>query len=68
MFALFFQGFTYENDLQQAGLARTYYERFIEKYPTHLLLPTVQASLSNLSESPEDLIKKFRKQWMIDYD
>lgn len=59
--ALFFQGFTYENDLKQAELARTYYEQFIEKYPTHPLLPTVQASLSSLTESPEDLIKKFKK-------
>ncbi|MFK7933992.1 MAG: tol-pal system YbgF family protein [Saprospiraceae bacterium] len=60
--SLFFQGFTYENDLGKPELARSYYERFIEKYPTHPLLATVQSSLLNLTETPAELIERFKKQ------
>lgn len=59
---LFFQGFTYENDLQQPELARTYYQLFIEKYPHHSLLPTVEASLKNLTQTPAELIRAFEQQ------
>lgn len=60
--ALFFQGFTYENDLQQPEQAKEYYQLFIKKYPQHPLISTVQACLLNLSETPVELIKKFKKQ------
>lgn len=59
--ALFMQGFTLENNLKNTKLAKEHYEQFVEQYPQHHLINTVQASLKNLNKSLEELIKEFQK-------
>jgi len=59
--ALFLQAFTFETMLNDASSAKSYYTQFVEKFPTHKLVPQAQLSIQNLSKSPEDLIKEFQK-------
>lgn len=59
--AVFMQGFTYENNLQDFDNAKRYYLQFIEKYPKHSLREQAILALKNLGKSPEDLIKEFQK-------
>lgn len=60
--ALFLQGFTFENNLQDKQQARSYYEQFLSKFPDHKLAKQVKLSLDQLNLSPEELIKSFEKQ------
>jgi len=57
--ALFLQAFTFETMLNDQSRAKSYYEQFIEKFPTHKLVEQAQLSIQTLSKSPEDLIKEF---------
>lgn len=59
--ALFMQGFTFDNNLQDKSQARSCYQRFIQLFPKHHLLTTVNISLQQLSKTPEELIKEFQK-------
>ena len=58
-YALFLQGFIYENQLGDPMKARPYYEAFLKKYPDHPIAGDVSFSLENLGKSPEDLIREF---------
>lgn len=59
--ALFMQGFTYENNLNDKVNAKKCYKSFLQKYPNHPQKHTVQLSLENIDASPEDLIKRFKQ-------
>lgn len=61
--SLFLKAFTADKDLEDVGMATTYYERFLQKYPDHpqardarMLLDILQSD-----QSPEELIKQFEK-------
>jgi outer membrane protein assembly factor BamD (BamD/ComL family) len=58
-FAIFLQGFIYENQAGDAVKARPYYEEFLRKYPDHPIAGDVSFSLENLGKSPEELIREF---------
>jgi len=60
--ALFFQGFTCENNLKDTSRAKKYYNAFLEKHPNHEYADQVQMLLKNIDISPEDLIKRFQEQ------
>lgn len=58
-FAIFLQGFIYENQAGNPVKAKPYYEEFLRKYPDHPIAGDVSFSLENLGKSPEELIKQF---------
>ncbi len=58
-YALFLQGFIYENQLGDPMKAKPYYEAFLKKYPDHPIAGDVSFSLENLGKSPEQLIREF---------
>src|SRR5688572_10639075 len=55
-YALFLQGFIYENQLGDSMKAKPYYEAFLKKYPDHPIAGDVSFSLENLGKTPEQLI------------
>ncbi len=60
--ALFLQGFTAENQMQDIPIAKGYYNRFLEEYPNHTYADQVKMLLKNIDISPEELIKSFQKK------
>jgi len=65
-YALFLQGFIYENQIGDPAKAKPYYEKFLSQYPNHPLVKDVNFSLQNLGKSPEDLIKEFESRQTAD--
>lgn len=57
--ALFLQGFTYENDLQNKEKAKECYVRFLNAYPKHDLSDDVNMALEKIDIPLEELIKQF---------
>lgn len=53
--ALFMVGFVNANYLQDMDAARKAYKAFIEKYPNHELVPSVQFELDNLGKSFDEI-------------
>ena len=60
--ALFMQGFVAENHKQDIDQAKVFYQKFLEKYPDHVLANDCRMLLQQLSLSPEALIEMFEKQ------
>ena len=60
--ALFMQGFVAENHLHNTDKAKECYEKFLKLYPDHALAGDARILLSQLSISPEDLVKMFEQQ------
>ena len=60
--ALFMQGFVAENHRQDVEQAKVFYQKFLEKYPDHVLANDCRMLLQQLSLSPEALIEMFEKQ------
>ncbi len=60
--ALFMQGFVAENHKQDVEQAKVFYQKFLEKYPDHVLANDCRMLLQQLSLSPEALIEMFEKQ------
>ncbi|MDQ3051232.1 MAG: tetratricopeptide repeat protein [Bacteroidota bacterium] len=58
-YALFLQGFIYENQVGDPVKARPYYEAFIKTYPDHPIAGDVSFSLEHLGKTPEELIRGF---------
>jgi tetratricopeptide (TPR) repeat protein len=61
--ALFLQGFTYDNHLNQLEEAASHYEAFLERYPKHPIAGDVQMLLeaAKSGKSPDEMIKEFEK-------
>lgn len=53
--SLFMKGFTLANDLEDYEGAKAVYEDFMEKYPGHELVASVEWELSNLGRDINDL-------------
>lgn len=60
-YALFLQGFVFEDQLKDYEKAKATYEQFIEKYPDHPMTESAQFSLKHLGKSPEELIREFEE-------
>ncbi len=54
---LFLKGFIIENELNNEELARTTYEAFLNKYPSHDLADDVKFLVENLGKSNEEILK-----------
>lgn len=61
-YALFLQGFIYENQIGDPLKAKPYYESFLKSYPDHQIAGDVRFSLNNLGKSPEELIREFESK------
>jgi tetratricopeptide (TPR) repeat protein len=59
--ALFLQGFIMENDLHKPQIAKSYYEKFLSRYPNHPLAKDVRLVIQSLEISPEELVKQFEQ-------
>lgn len=59
--ALFLQGFTFDSELQDAKMARKYYQDFLKTYPNDSLATQVKQLLQVVEMSPTDLVKQFEK-------
>lgn len=60
--SLFMQGFVAENHKQDPEQAKVFYQKFLAKYPDHVLANDCRMLLQQLSLSPEALIKMFEQQ------
>ena len=60
--ALFLEGFTYENHLNDIENAKKTYEAFLQRFPEDQLADQVRVVLQNLGKSPEELVKGFQKK------
>lgn len=56
--SLFLVGYLYHNNLQNVDSARFYFERFLEKYPTHELAPSVRLEVEMLGKSPQEALNE----------
>lgn len=59
--SLFLVGYLYANNLQQTDSAKYYYRQFLERYPQHELIPTVQLELNSLGLTPEQALEQVQK-------
>ena len=60
--ALFFQGFTCENNLKDKTKASAYYQAFLSKYPNHQYADQIKLLLEQMDKTDEELIKEFKKR------
>jgi len=61
-YALFLQGFIYEEQLKNIDRARELYTSFLAAYPDHELAKSARFSLDNLGKSEEEVIKMFEEK------
>lgn len=61
-YALFLQGFIYENQLKNLDKAKELYTAFLTRYPSHELAKDAKFSLDNLGKSDDELIKMFEEK------
>lgn len=59
--ALFLQGFIADSNLRDPERAEKYYMDFLERYPDHPLAHDVRTMITQLTLSPEELIRQFRE-------
>ena len=60
--ALFLEGFTYENHLNNIENAKRCYNEFLKRFPDDQLAEQVRVVLENIGKSPEELVKGFQKK------
>ena len=60
--ALFLEGFTYENHLNDLENAKKCYNDFLKRFPENQLAEQVRVVLDNIDKSPEELVKSFQKK------
>ena len=61
-YALFLQGFIFENEAGNLHAAKVLYDKFLKEYPSHPMAKDVQTTLANLGKSPEQLINEFEEK------
>jgi TolA-binding protein len=61
-YALFLQGFIYEEQLKNIDRARELYTSFLSAYPDHELAKSARFSLDNLGKSEEEVIRMFEEK------
>lgn len=60
--ALFLEGFTYENHLNNIEKAKECYTSFLSRFPDDELAEQVKIVLENIGKSPEELVKSFQEK------
>ncbi len=65
-YALFMQGFTYENELHNRDSAKAKYELFLVNYPNHPFAKDVRSTLANIDKTPDQLIAEFEARQKAD--
>ena len=65
-YALFLQGFIYENEIHNIDSAKVKYESFLATYPNHPIAKDVKVTLSSLGKTPEQLIHEFEERQQAD--
>lgn len=65
-YALFLQGFIYENELKNLSAAREKYQQFLDTYPDLPFAKDVRITMNNLGKSPEELVKEFEEKQKAD--
>lgn len=60
--ALFLEGFTYENHMNDIENAKRCYNDFLKRFPDDQLADQVRMVLENIGKSPEELVKSFQKE------
>lgn len=60
--ALFYEGFTYANELQDYDKAKKIYDKFLAKYPNDPMATSVMAEIENLGKTPDQIIEEFKKR------
>lgn len=56
--ALFMCGFIQANELKQMDAAKSTYQEFLKKFPTHEMAASAKLEIDNLGATPEDILKK----------
>jgi len=60
--ALFYKGYTYDENLKNLEEAKKSYEEFLTKYPDHPLAEDTKRSIENLGKTPEEIINSLKKK------
>ncbi|HLP19657.1 MAG TPA: tetratricopeptide repeat protein [Chitinophagales bacterium] len=59
-YALFLQGFIFENEIGNPHAARPIYEKFLAEYPNNPMAKDVRTSLLYLGKTPEQIMAEFQ--------
>lgn len=65
-YALFLQGFMYENEVGNNEAAKSVYLKFLKEYPAHPIAKDVQTTLDNLGKTAEQLMAEFAAKQQAD--
>ncbi len=65
-YALFLQGFIYENEIHNLDSAKAKYEMFLQIYPNHPIAKDVKTTLESLGKTPEQIIAEFEARQTAD--
>ena len=65
-YALFLQGFIYENEIHNLDSAKAKYEMFLQVYPNHAIAKDVRMTLASLGKTPEQVIAEFEAHQKAD--
>jgi TolA-binding protein len=63
--ALFSIAFSYENNLNDFGNARKFYDQFLQKYPNSELAEDAKLSIENLGKSDEEFLESINKDSIV---
>jgi tetratricopeptide (TPR) repeat protein len=61
-YALFLQGFIFENEAGNTHAAKVLYEKFLKEYPNHPIAKDVKITLANLGKTPEQMMQEFEER------
>ena len=65
-YALFLQGFIYENEIHNIDSARVKYELFLTTFPNHPIAKDVRLTVANLGKTNEQLMQEFEARQQAD--
>ena len=65
-YALFLQGFIFENEVGNLDSARAKYQQFLAVYPDHAISHDVKITLNNLGKKPDELVQEFEAKAKAD--
>lgn len=65
-YALFLQGFMFENEVGNVDAAKVKYEAFLKEFPEHSIAKDVKLTLENLGKTPEQLMAEFEAMQQAD--
>ena len=65
-YALFLQGFIYENEIHNIDSARVKYELFLTTFPNHPIAKDVRLTVANLGKTNEQLMQEFEARQKTD--